>query len=324
MLPRSVYIYSFHMPLFFFLSGFVHKDKPFRQFFISKVNKLYIPYALFTVLSWLFYLIRYMLYGKYSEISEHFVKLTSIITGTADNGGNNPIWFLTCIFSVSIAFVFLSRIRNSKAVLCIVGGLSLIGYWLSLTDVSLFFNIDIAFTGIVFYYIGYIVKQHGILHHLDRLKWGTLVATVALAESLHVYTAYLNTRIAEIDRVNMAGNLLGNFSLFYISAFLGIFVFVTLGYRIHNFKAFNFLGMNSLLILATHKPMLLILNTYLGRYLDIPNKLYGLIASVIVLTLTVPLIFFVNRKIPQIIGKQPLFQWSLPPHWIHKQKYLPN
>jgi fucose 4-O-acetylase-like acetyltransferase len=151
-----------------------------------------------------------------------------------------------------------------------------------------------------------------------------LIAIVVAAELLHIGAAYLNTRIAAISRVNMAGNLLGNFFLFYAAALLGVFVFVVIGYRVRSFHAFNYLGMNSLLILATHKPLLLILNTHLGRYLDIPLEVYGLIATLIVLAASVPIISFINRKVPQVIGKKPLFRLEIPLEWIREQKHLSN
>ncbi|HON53348.1 MAG TPA: acyltransferase family protein [Bacteroidales bacterium] len=42
----SVYIYSFHMPLFFFISGFLSKTNniTFRQFILKKIRTLIIPY----------------------------------------------------------------------------------------------------------------------------------------------------------------------------------------------------------------------------------------------------------------------------------------
>lgn len=316
MFPRSVYIYSFHMPLFFFLSGFLHKDKPARQFIIGKINTVYIPYAIFTVLSWLFYLLRKLSLDDYSGLAKHFYKLTSLITGTADNGGNNPIWFLTCILVVSIAFLPISRIKNTKlrfgAVLCA----SLVGYLLSVTKISLlfniYFNIDIAFSGMVFYYLGYIVKQQSFLSYLDSGRRWLLAVVVVLAEIAHIGTAYLNTKVASINWVNMAGNLLGNYFLFYLSAFLGIFVYVVIGYHIRRIEAINFLGMNSLLILATHKPLLLIFNICAGKFLNTKSEWYGLAATLVVLAISAPLIVFINCKAPFVTGKKPVFGWDKP------------
>lgn len=324
MFPRSVYIYSFHMPLFFFLSGFLHKDKPMRQFIIGKINTLYIPYAIFTVLSWLFYLMRQLARQSYSGFGEHFFKLSSLITGNADNGGNNPIWFLTCILVVSIAFLMISRIKNPGLRFGVVLNASLVGYLLSVNGSSLYFNIDIAFTGIVFYYLGYIVKQRNFLCYMDSGQRWFWIVTIILAEIAHIGTAYLNTRVASIRQVNMAGNLLGNYFLFYLSALLGIFVYVAIGYHVRRIRIFNFLGMNSLLILATHKPLLLLFNIYMGKYLNIQSEWYGLAATLVVLAFSVPVTAFVNRKAPFLIGKKPVLSWGKVVVWSKIQKHLPH
>jgi len=322
MFPRSVYIYSFHMPLFFFLSGFLHKYKPILQFIIRKINTVYIPYAIFTVLSWLFYLMRQLARQSYNGLGEHFFKLSSLITGTADNGGNNPIWYLTCILVVSIAFLLISRIKNPRLRFGIVLNASFIGYLLSATGPILYFNIDIAFTGIVFYYLGYIVKQRNFLCYADSSRKWFRIVTIILAEIAHIQTAYLNTRVASIRQVNMAGNLLGNYFLFYLSAFLGIFVYVTIGYRVQCIRVFNFLGMNSLLILATHKPLLLLFNIHAGKYLNTQSEWYGLAATLVVLAFSVPVTIFVNRKAPFLIGKKPVLSWNKVVAWPKIQKYL--
>lgn len=50
--------YSFHMPLFIFISGYFYKnenDKNLRNFILNKVNKLIIPYIIGDFISyWMF------------------------------------------------------------------------------------------------------------------------------------------------------------------------------------------------------------------------------------------------------------------------------
>lgn len=308
MVPRSIYIYSFHMPLFFFLSGFLHKGKPIRQFIIGKINSLYIPYAVFTLLSWFFYLWRQLARKDHSGLSTHYYKLTSIVTGTADNGGNNPIWFLTCLLVVSCGFLLISQIKNAKFRPWVVLGVSLIGYLLSLTRINLFFNIDIACSAIVFYYLGFSVRRRNLLDYIDSVRRWVRVLALIPAIIAQLGAAYLNVTVAPIRWVNMAGNNLGNYFLFYTAACLGIFVYLVIGYWIQKIRLINFLGKNSLLILATHKPMLLLFNLYVGKFLDIQGKWHGLLATIVVLAVSIPLILLVNRWVPLLIGKKPVLK----------------
>ena len=41
----ATFIYTFHMPLFFFLSGLVEKNRPVRQTLVRSAKSLLIPYA---------------------------------------------------------------------------------------------------------------------------------------------------------------------------------------------------------------------------------------------------------------------------------------
>ncbi|HCC6422697.1 acyltransferase family protein [Klebsiella pneumoniae] len=41
----SGFIYLFHMPLFFFLAGYLYSPKPLRQYLKSKSSNLLIPYS---------------------------------------------------------------------------------------------------------------------------------------------------------------------------------------------------------------------------------------------------------------------------------------
>lgn len=308
MTPRSVYIYSFHMPLFFFLSGFVHKNKPWAHFFWGKVNGLYVPYVVFTIFSWVFYFLRHLWYERYAVLNAHLVKLSSLVTGNANNGGNNPIWFLTCIFGVSLIFWLISNgIKNSKLVWTVVIGLSLVGYGLSIFKMRLWFNTHIALTGIVFYAVGYTVKMRGWLAYLNQINWWTLVAIIGAGEGLHLAAAYGNIHLSGIRWVNMAGNVMGNYFLFYLSAFGGILAFLAIGYRIGSLNILNLLGVNSLVILGMHKPLLLLLNSFWVTHWDIQTSWYGLGASLMALIILTPLGSVIGGKAPQLIGKKPLF-----------------
>lgn len=304
--PRSVYLYSFHMPLFFFLSGYLHKDKPFKQFVVRKFNTLYVPYVVFTIGSWLFYLVRLLLHHQQERLADHFWKLTSVITGTVDNGGNNPIWFLTCLLVVSILFLILRQLFRSPAGLGLAVVISSgIGYGLSLANIRLYFNTNIAFSGLVFYYWGFIARQHALLEKLNHWPRWTWAGLALVAEIFHIFTAFLNPRISDIEWVNMAGNTMGNYFLFYLSAGLGIFAFLSLGYFIQEISFLNYLGKNSLIILAVHKPVLLLLNEYFLWFLDTGSPYYGLFLSVLDVALIVPVISLVNSKFPWMIGKRP-------------------
>lgn len=308
MTPRSVYIYSFHMPLFFFLSGFLHKDKPPLVFLKNKINTLYLPYCVFFTFSWLFYLFWYMGRGWWAQIGPQLLKFKSILTGLAETDGNNPIWFLTGLFVVSLLFRLITRfIKKTSLRLGVVFGCSIGGYLLSLADLDLYFKADVALSAMAFYYAGYWVRQNNHIRRLQGLTKGRLTAILLSCFLLQITTAYLNVELTGIETVNMAGNLLGSYPLFYLSAFSGIGLFFLIGYQVQRIPFFNYLGVNSLLILALHKILLLIYNNIFKFYVDIQSGVYGFAITIGVILSLLPLIWLVNRYTPQIVGKKPFF-----------------
>lgn len=306
MTPRSIYIYSFHMPLFFFLSGYVHKQKPFRDFLRSKINALYVPYVTFSLFSWLFYLVQHVTHGNAVEVSNHLPKIRSVFTGTADNGGNNPIWFLTCVLVISIIFFLINQYIN-KPILkwAIIFTLSLIGFSLG-TGFNALFQFDVTLTGLVFYSLGHTVRKINLLNYLDGMRFYKLIVCLFLCELTHILSAYSNVEIAPIHWVNMAGNVLGNYGLFYISSLSGITVFLIIGYKLRYIKLLNYLGLHTLAILGFHKPVLQILEHLSAPISASHAWLYGILASVAAISFSLLLGYLLNKVAPTLLGQKPL------------------
>ena len=75
-LPLRIWIYSFHMPLFFFISGFFYKRDKYGigSFVKARCKTLVIPYFIFLVITFLWF--RFFDLGK-----EHFDLLRSGVLG---------------------------------------------------------------------------------------------------------------------------------------------------------------------------------------------------------------------------------------------------
>ena len=79
--PLFQWIYSFHMPLFFYLSGLLFKRKKFRVVIANKVFSLIIPYVLFSIINYFLYNI-----ARTCDVS---------LVGVLLYGwGLNPMWFI--------------------------------------------------------------------------------------------------------------------------------------------------------------------------------------------------------------------------------------
>lgn len=106
-------IYSFHMPLFFFLSGcFFNWKMSSKDFVKKKVRQLLIPYFIFFLLSCLYYMILLALTGRFSL--ETLFMLEGIFP-INNEIINTPLWFLYALFWMSLLYYIIRRyFQNGK------------------------------------------------------------------------------------------------------------------------------------------------------------------------------------------------------------------
>lgn len=134
-----LWIYSFHMPLFFLLSGATFnptKFKSLKECSISKFKSLIIPYFCINVFSIPFWYIYY----NYFTITEFNMieAIKAIFYGHTELATpvNGPTWFLQTLFLSEILFYFLNKsIKGDKKGLANTSVLLiLIGYVESITS----------------------------------------------------------------------------------------------------------------------------------------------------------------------------------------------
>ena len=104
-------IYSFHIPLFFFLSGyFINTSIPFLEFFKKRFHAILKPY-LFTIFLIYFASVSFEKMGFQTAIGRIFKSLYGSIN-YIDWG---QLWFLPHLFLVSLyAFIFITLLNKAK------------------------------------------------------------------------------------------------------------------------------------------------------------------------------------------------------------------
>lgn len=143
------FIYCFHMPLFFFISGFLmaytkgEKRETYNKFMKKKAIKLLFPYLLFTVIGFFPKLLISEFTNDYVELSiGYFIKT---LIAPRDNVWGH-LWFLPVLF-VFYAFSFLLlRVRKTtfgKIIVTLFMLLILLKpiniNWLGISDICQFF-----------------------------------------------------------------------------------------------------------------------------------------------------------------------------------------
>ena len=298
------YIFSFHVPLFFFVSGYLFNHKKhshFSVFFKKRFKSIIVPYLFFSFIS-LGYVI---LKGSIGEIQGFSFPLYKPILGIFYSIGANPwlihniaLWFLTCLFIVEITYFYINKMTSKKTTLILLLlTFSIVGYIISIIPlIRLPWSIDIAFTAIVFYGVGHLYRGH-----VDIKR-----------KYLFVPLFILSFLFSNLNRgVDMNYLAYGNYFYFYISAFSGIFLFIIISQLINKNFIFAFLGINSLIILGLHLHWLIerssadiiISLTNVSTTIIATSIFWSFIMTSIAIILIFPLIFIINKYIPFIIGK---------------------
>ncbi|NPE27874.1 acyltransferase family protein [Methanococcoides sp. SA1] len=307
------YIYSFHIPLFFFISGYLfnmkkHLGEPI-PFIKKRFNQLIIPYFSFTLITYLFYFSISKLYNPNIQSILYLNKsIPSILYDIFYSIGPTlqltiQLWFLTCLFVTEVLFIYIAKniIRlhksNDNALIVSVFIISIIGYiYSTYIPYRLPWGSDIAMTAILFYAGGYYYRIR-YESRINQVKYVPFLLVV-----IHLFTFM-------IYDVDMNNRIYGNYFLFYISAFSGILSYITLFKKIGSFKVLEFLGKNTLIILGLHRIIKVSLKEVIALALNDSSISFenSYILTILLvginLVVLVPFIIIINRYFPYILGK---------------------
>ncbi|WP_187355461.1 acyltransferase family protein [Paenibacillus tengchongensis] len=237
------FLFSFHVPLFFFLSGLTsHKHiTGFKEFFLKKIKSLLVPYftiAFITFIFWLF-IRRFDLDILNVDPVKPFI---GIFYGNGFDPWmifNAPLWFLPCLFTVEIIFscvLLLSRknayISMYLVLFCLLGFLDQL-----YMPFRLPWGFDAALVAVVFYGAGFLLKD--------------ILAMLNLRTQLLVFVSCV--LVSYITNINMGMNdinwmIYSNYFLFVLSAFAGIGGCIIISQWIKSFGILEFIGRFSLII----------------------------------------------------------------------------
>lgn len=241
-------IYMFHMPLFFLVSGYLHKEREIKSLLLVKTRSLIKSYIVFFIICTM---IDYLLQGN-SMIHE--------IDIFNPNGCAGPLWFLLALFEVSILFqMTLIFAKRYVCVICVV--LTIAGYILSRYHIDIPLFIDSSISMMLFYYIGFELKRSG-LRKQQVSKHAPPFICLLLSITSFILLYILDYKVMRLEVNDIWLNqIMGNFALFFSSALVGVTMIFSisrllmqrcplLGDIAHK------LGCTSLYIFALHRPVL--------------------------------------------------------------------
>ena len=288
-------IFSFHMPLFFFLSGFVFKKAPMFDFFIKKVKRIMIPYYIFSLVSFLMY---FSLNHKNSifTIKDFIIGTVLGISNDFYLSWNIALWFLPSLFFLNIMLNFLFIFKNKKIKYLILTDLSAIGVYITYLKLPILpFHIYSSLLMIPFFILGFMTKKYYTSFTLKSKILESFITMGLLLAGL--YMGYLNTQSPDV-RFHIIGNPL----TFYLGASLSIIGFLLLSKNIKYNNALEWLGINSLAILLIHLKVRFLSVKFISSFLNSNSDINGILISILSILMMIIPIFIINKYVPFVVG----------------------
>lgn len=271
-------IYSFHMPLFFFISGFLFRGKGTGNYFYKKWMTLLVPYFVFQIISVVF--INSFYYVTTGQLErDPLSTLLSIFYLNGSVGWNAPLWFLVVLFILDVLYYFFSKWSQRAGIQMAIVLLScVVGWLLSETGIKFPFGLQIVFSCFLFYYLGNMTKKYKVLKLLSR-NLGVYMLTIMLAGSFLIGSMFwLNgPRL-----VSMYDNYFGtNYMIFLLTALSGIVFSALLFQMVQETGIFTIFGKEAIILLGTQYFVLLGFDTVCRMIGIYSPAVYYLIIKVI-------------------------------------------
>lgn len=323
------FIYSFHMPLFFLLAGYVFKDERLgcgaflKQRFASRLIPLIFFNGLLIVLTLFFS--GDMFFIDLSSAKGYGQGIAATLLGYP--AFNGPTWFLFCLFSVELIHFFVGPLLTNIPKITLAAACFYFGGWLLNSKVRFVFGSPRIFplgfgheavvvyafylVGIALRKWGYFERKHSFFH------WGV----GCLAGFLFVYFTYdLNQgpfRFIEAAILYLSNH--GHILLFPATAIAGSLFVLFLARVSPSRKIFLLIGQNALIFFCLNGIFYHFVNTRMANWMirDIPSSPWVVFGSCAIVTvasmaLCLPALFILNKYIPQLVGKPkikgPLFR----------------
>ena len=322
-----VWISSFHMPLFFIISGILMavKDEPERDFKESvrkRFRGLIIPYLWFSL--------SYFVIDIGNLNIVHNIDLHTFIVDTIDSAtfyGMSVLWFLPALFLATTGFLFLKSRLSDKITAPLLIVIALISYVIKLQFEKLYvlYESSILITpliNIVYIFLRAAVAQSFVGYGYfakklyDRAANGRKVFGINAGSRLSsivfgVILLAVNIILAEKNGcADLRNVILNNVALYYIAAFAGCFGIILICKAIPAIKLITYFGRNSIIVMACHiNYYILYAGIKLAWLVDSVNKhakhyVFVAVTMITVFALSAVVIEVINRYFPFVLGKK--------------------
>ena len=233
---RTVFnwLYSFHMPLFFLVAGWVYKEKSVLTDIKRRIQTIVVPYFSFGLLV-LFYW--QVIERRFRDSDMSFMdSLLGLFSGSYDNlDFNVHLWFLPCFFVTVVLFNILVNLGGRKFAYIAVALMSLVYVVLPMPELPWGFNRVFKYIG--FYAVGFFGAGRET-KIVDRNVGTGAIAVILLALNFFLALHNLTTGI-----------------MWFVTAMIGVSSIILISQLINENRILQYFGRISLIVLCIHGPV---------------------------------------------------------------------
>lgn len=300
------FVCSFHVPIFFIVSGILAdnlKDKNrtiSNSMYLKKIARsLLIPYAVFSIFN---AILKLSVLGITHVLTTEMIKSEMIALFIT---GNGTVWFLVTLFGVESVFHFIEKGLTGKygytfCILVMGCACLVIPYCIPKFSYPLFKVFMRVVAGLGYYILGFCLNKY------LKIQKGKLIISVGLFFTGMIAFLKFGSSFGffSCDYNNIIGSLLCSICL----SLSIIYMFQYIENKGRPLRLLEYYGKNSLIIMLVHPTILLFftypLATTFGRLRGMTAIITCSVLFGIILLLNTPCIYMINRYFPWVIGKK--------------------
>ena len=322
-----VWISSFHMPLFFIISGILMavKDEPAKDLMRSikkRFRGIIIPYLWFS-LSYFIIDIGNLYIVKNIDLHTFIVDTISSVTFY----GMSVLWFLPALFLASSGFLFLKKKLPDKVLSWLLIVIAIVAYMIKLQFAKLYAANEGSLSATSLINIVYIFLRAAIGQSFVGYGYYAKKLFDKFTGSGSKAAGFINTRPGMLTTgvilivvnivlamqngcADLRNILLNNVMIYYLAAFTGCFGIIQILKAVPPTGLVTYFGRNSLIVMACHiNYYILYAGIKLAWLVDSYNKhakhyVFVAVTMITVFALSAVVIEVINRFFPFVLGRK--------------------
>lgn len=309
------YLLSFHVPLFFMLSGCVfsvRKERNFGSFLKKKIYTILVPYFLWGLIS----VVIFQFFGEMAgqslgvdtaRDSNPLLSVLALLYGNTtvlSLKANLPLWFLPCLFAAQLLFYAVDKyISQNKGLMVAVTAALFVAAGINQNILHIWrlpFNAENALFMSGYFALGMCLRYTKRYAKQDGILWHELAAGILLTVA-GAFAAVHNTHIA------YSWSIYGNYTYFMFSSLCGCLGWILILRQVRAFGFVRLVGGSTLSILVMHKFPIVFFQTMVPvvkDWLAADSVPAAAGISIIVILMCLGVQYILLRIAPVFVGKR--------------------